>query len=124
MQSVKMCYEMSSLIILFTLCLVFLESITINTGLLALGNVISALGDPKKKSSHIPYRDSKITRLLKDSLGGNSKTLMICCISPAARDFDETLNALKYANRVRLSADNNENWSARCHNNKLHKYQK
>lgn len=78
----------------------FLESITINTGLLALGNVISALGDPKKKSSHIPYRDSKITRLLKDSLGGNSKTLMICCISPAASDFDETLNALKYANRV------------------------
>ncbi|KAF6031922.1 KIF27 [Bugula neritina] len=79
----------------------FKESITINTGLLALGNVISALGDPKKKSSHIPYRDSKITRLLKDSLGGNSKTLMICCISPASSDFDETLNALKYANRAR-----------------------
>ena len=78
-----------------------IESITINTGLLALGNVISALGDPKKKSSHVPYRDSKITRLLKDSLGGNSKTLMICCISPASSDFDETLNALKYANRVR-----------------------
>lgn len=84
-------------------CIDILESITINTGLLALGNVISALGDPKKKSSHIPYRDSKITRLLKDSLGGNSKTLMICCISPAARDFDETLNALKYANRVRYN---------------------
>ncbi|XP_067928518.1 kinesin-like protein KIF27 [Watersipora subatra] len=79
----------------------FKESITINTGLLALGNVISALGDPKKKSSHVPYRDSKITRLLKDSLGGNSKTLMICCISPASSDFDETLNALKYANRAR-----------------------
>lgn len=84
---------------------VVVESITINTGLLALGNVISALGDPKKKSSHIPYRDSKITRLLKDSLGGNSKTLMICCISPASSDFDETLNALKYANRVRMVID-------------------
>ncbi|KAK6191693.1 hypothetical protein SNE40_003312 [Patella caerulea] len=79
----------------------FKESIHINTGLLSLGNVISALGDPKKKSTHIPYRDSKITRLLKDSLGGNAKTLMICCISPAASNFDESLNALKYANRAR-----------------------
>ncbi|XP_068131299.1 kinesin-like protein KIF7 [Hyperolius riggenbachi] len=76
------------------------ESIQINTGLLALGNVISALGDPKRKSSHIPYRDSKITRILKDSLGGNAKTVMISCISPSASDFDETLNTLNYASRA------------------------
>ena len=74
----------------------------INSGLLALGNVISALGDIKKKATHIPYRESKITRLLKDSLGGNAKTLLICCISPSSSNFDETLNALKYANRVGL----------------------
>ncbi|XP_053573646.1 kinesin-like protein KIF7 [Bombina bombina] len=76
------------------------ESIQINTGLLALGNVISALGDPKRKSSHIPYRDSKITRILKDSLGGNAKTVMIACISPSASDFAETLNTLNYASRA------------------------
>ncbi|KAL8561687.1 hypothetical protein ACOMHN_054984 [Nucella lapillus] len=79
----------------------FKESIHINSGLLSLGNVISSLGDPKKKSNHIPYRDSKITRILKDSLGGNAKTVMICCISPASSNFDESLNALKYANRAR-----------------------
>ncbi|KAL5007225.1 hypothetical protein ScPMuIL_016031 [Solemya velum] len=79
----------------------FKESVHINSGLLALGNVISALGDPKKKAQHIPYRESKITRLLKDSLGGNANTLMICCISPSLSSFDESLNALKYANRAR-----------------------
>ncbi|XP_076114005.1 kinesin-like protein KIF27 isoform X2 [Mytilus galloprovincialis] len=79
----------------------FKESVHINSGLLALGNVISALGDPKKKSTHIPYRESKITRLLKDSLGGNAQTLMICCISPSTSNFDESLNALKYANRAK-----------------------
>jgi kinesin family protein 4/21/27 len=58
----------------------FQESIRINSGLLALGNVVSALSDPKKRAGgHIPYRDAKITRLLKDSLGGNAKTLMITC---------------------------------------------
>lgn len=77
------------------------ESIQINSGLLALGNVIGALGDPKRKGSHIPYRDSKITRILKDSLGGNSKTLMIACISPSSSDFDESLNTLNYASRAR-----------------------
>uniref|UniRef100_A0AAY4BDH7 Kinesin motor domain-containing protein n=1 Tax=Denticeps clupeoides TaxID=299321 RepID=A0AAY4BDH7_9TELE len=77
------------------------ESIQINSGLLALGNVIGALGDPKRKGSHIPYRDSKITRILKDSLGGNAKTLMIACISPSSCDFDETLNTLNYAKRAR-----------------------
>ncbi|KAK3103464.1 hypothetical protein FSP39_019440 [Pinctada imbricata] len=77
------------------------EGISINCGLLALGNVISALGDKLKKGSHVPYRDSKLTRLLQDSLGGNSMTLMIACISPSDRDFIETLNTLKYANRAR-----------------------
>ncbi|XP_031714594.1 kinesin-like protein KIF21A isoform X5 [Anarrhichthys ocellatus] len=77
------------------------EGISINCGLLALGNVISALGDRSKRSSHVPYRDSKLTRLLQDSLGGNSQTVMIACISPSDRDFMETLNSLKYANRAR-----------------------
>uniref|UniRef100_A0A8C6QE36 Kinesin family member 27 n=1 Tax=Nannospalax galili TaxID=1026970 RepID=A0A8C6QE36_NANGA len=79
----------------------FKESIQINSGLLALGNVIRALGDPRRKSSHIPYRDAKITRLLKDSLGGSAKTVMITCVSPSSSDFDESLNSLKYANRAR-----------------------
>ncbi|XP_072530315.1 kinesin-like protein KIF21A isoform X2 [Salminus brasiliensis] len=77
------------------------EGISINCGLLALGNVISALGDKSKRSTHVPYRDSKLTRLLQDSLGGNSQTVMIACTSPSDRDFMETLNTLKYANRAR-----------------------
>ncbi|XP_072003216.1 kinesin-like protein KIF21A isoform X4 [Engystomops pustulosus] len=77
------------------------EGISINCGLLALGNVISALGDQSKKVTHVPYRDSKLTRLLQDSLGGNSQTVMIACVSPSDRDFMETLNTLKYANRAR-----------------------
>ncbi|CAO3623053.1 unnamed protein product [Cunninghamella echinulata] len=77
------------------------EGISINTGLLALGNVISALGDESRRCSHIPYRDSKLTRLLQDSLGGNSHTLMLACISPSITDYTETLNTLKYANRAR-----------------------
>lgn len=77
------------------------EGISINTGLLALGNVISALGDKSKKATHVPYRDSKLTRFLQDSLGGNSRTLMIACISPSDRDFMETLNTLRYANRAK-----------------------
>ncbi|XP_068093065.1 kinesin-like protein KIF27 isoform X1 [Hyperolius riggenbachi] len=79
----------------------FKESIQINSGLLALGNVISALADPKRKITHVPYRDAKITRILKDSLGGNAKTVMITCISPSTSNFDESLNSLKYANRAR-----------------------
>ncbi|KAF6764027.1 kinesin [Ephemerocybe angulata] len=81
------------------------EGISINSGLLALGNVISALGDPAKAKSntatYVPYRDSKLTRLLQDSLGGNAHTLMIACISPAEWNAGETLNTLKYANRAR-----------------------
>ncbi|CAL5204590.1 unnamed protein product [Lathyrus oleraceus] len=79
------------------------EGIHINKGLLALGNVISALGDEKKRKEggHVPYRDSKLTRLLQDSLGGNSKTVMIACVSPADSNAEETLNTLKYSNRAR-----------------------
>lgn len=63
--------------------------------------MISALGDRSRKVLHVPYRDSKLTRLLQDSLGGNSNTVMIACVSPSDRDFMETLNTLKYANRAR-----------------------
>ena len=81
------------------------EGISINSGLLALGNVISALGDPSRAKSHtasyVPYRDSKLTRLLQDSLGGNSHTLMIACVSPTEWNAAETVNTLKYANRAR-----------------------
>lgn len=75
------------------------EATKINLSLSALGNVISALVDGKTK--HIPYRDSKLTRLLQDSLGGNTKTLMIACISPAAYNYDETLSTLRYASRAK-----------------------
>ncbi|XP_031713116.1 kinesin family member 4 [Anarrhichthys ocellatus] len=77
------------------------EGISINRGLLSLGNVISALGDESKKSSFVPYRDSKLTRLLQNSLGGNSHTLMIACISPADSNMEETINTLRYADRAR-----------------------
>ncbi|KAG1054045.1 hypothetical protein G6F43_003913 [Rhizopus delemar] len=77
------------------------EGININAGLLALGNVISALSDPSKKPTHIPYRDSKLTRLLQDSLGGNASTLMIACVSSAEIDLTETANTIKYAYRAR-----------------------
>jgi Kinesin motor domain len=78
------------------------EGIDINKGLSNLGNVISALGDPKKRGkTHVPYRDAKLTRLLKGSLGGNHKTLMIACISPAAVNMGESLNCLRYANRAK-----------------------
>jgi len=78
------------------------EGIDINKGLLALGNVISALGDETKRGKvHVPYRDSKLTRMLQDSLGGNSKTLFICCVSPAFSNLHESINALRYANRAR-----------------------
>ncbi|XP_069899339.1 kinesin-like protein KIF7 isoform X1 [Dipodomys merriami] len=76
------------------------ESVRINSSLLALGNVISALGDPRRRGSHVPYRDSKITRILKDSLGGNAKTVMIACVSPSSSDLEETLHTLNYASRA------------------------
>lgn len=75
------------------------EATTINMSLSALGNVISALVEGK--GGHVPYRDSKLTRLLQDSLGGNTKTLMIAAISPADYNFDETLTTLRYASRAK-----------------------
>ncbi|KAG8533664.1 uncharacterized protein KY384_001405 [Bacidia gigantensis] len=76
------------------------EGANINKSLLALGSCINALCDPRKRN-HIPYRNSKLTRLLKFSLGGNCKTVMIVCISPSSVHFDETQNTLRYANRAK-----------------------
>lgn len=76
------------------------EGANINKSLLALGNCINALCDPRRRN-HIPYRDSKLTRLLKFSLGGNCKTVMIVCVSPSSQHYDETLNTLKYADRAK-----------------------
>ncbi|KAI2604599.1 kinesin-domain-containing protein [Hypoxylon sp. NC1633] len=77
-----------------------LEGANINKSLLALGSCINALCDPRKKN-HVPYRNSKLTRLLKFSLGGNCKTVMIVCVSPSSAHFDETQNTLRYANRAK-----------------------
>lgn len=77
------------------------EGANINRSLLALGNCINALGEKGNKGNFVPYRDSKLTRLLKDSLGGNCRTVMIANISSAESSFEETLNTLKYANRAK-----------------------
>ncbi|KAF7200429.1 kinesin-like protein KIF27 isoform X2 [Nothobranchius furzeri] len=84
------------------------ESAHINTGLLALGNVIRALSDQSRNrhgnrcsNAHIPYRDAKITRLLRDSLGGNTHTLMVACVSPSHLVVTETLNVLQFATKAR-----------------------
>ena len=77
------------------------EGAKINQSLLALANCINALGDMNRKGSFVPYRDSKLTRMLKDSLGGNCKTVMIVTVSPSAQQFEETVNTLKYANRAK-----------------------
>lgn len=77
-----------------------MEGANINKSLLALGSCINALCDPRKHN-HIPYRNSKLTRLLKFSLGGNCKTVMIVCVSPSSQHFDETQNTLRYANRAK-----------------------
>ncbi|XP_026564325.1 kinesin-like protein KIF3C isoform X2 [Pseudonaja textilis] len=75
------------------------EASKINLSLSALGNVISALVDGK--STHIPYRDSKLTRLLQDSLGGNAKTIMVATLGPASHSYDESLSTLRFANRAK-----------------------
>lgn len=77
-----------------------IEGANINKSLLALGSCINALCDIRKKN-HVPYRNSKLTRLLKFSLGGNCKTVMIVCVSPSSAHFDETQNTLRYANRAK-----------------------
>ena len=82
-----------------------LEGANINRSLLALGNCINALCDQSAKNPnkqlHIPYRDSKLTRLLKDSLGGNCRTVMIANVSPSYMCYEDTINTLKYANRAK-----------------------
>lgn len=85
------------------------EEININKGLFVLAQVVSALSELGQRNqalgggqqSHIPYRDSKLTRLLQDSLGGNSRTVMIACISPAKSNIEESINTLRYAERTR-----------------------
>ncbi|XP_047903803.2 kinesin-like protein KIF18B [Anser cygnoides] len=93
------------------------EGANINRSLLALINVINALADAKSKKTHIPYRDSKLTRLLKDSIGGNCRTVMIAAVSPSALAYEDTYNTLKYANRakeIKLSLKSNV-LSLDCH---------
>lgn len=85
-----------------------LECANINRSLLALGNCITALADNANggRGVFVPYRDSKLTRLLKDSLGGNCKTVMIANISPCHSNYEDTRNCLKYANRAKnIKAD-------------------
>ena len=83
------------------------EGANINRSLLALGSCINALCQSNvnqrggTRSRHIPYRNSKLTRLLKFSLGGNCKTVMIACVSPSSAHYDETHNTLKYANQAK-----------------------
>ena len=80
-----------------------IEGANINRSLLSLGNCINALymNTSKGCSKHVPYRDSKLTRLLKDSLGGNCYTMMIANISPSFMCYEDTINTLKYANRAK-----------------------
>ena len=75
------------------------EGCNINKSLLTLGSVISALAE--KSSKHVPYRDSVLTWLLKDSIGGNSRTVMISTISPSIDNYEETLSTLRYADRAK-----------------------
>ncbi|XP_070335746.1 kinesin-like protein KIF18B isoform X2 [Odocoileus virginianus] len=86
------------------------EGANINRSLLALINVLNALADAKGRKSHVPYRDSKLTRLLKDSIGGNCRTVMIAAISPSSLTYEDTYNTLKYADRakeIKLSLKSN-----------------
>jgi Kinesin motor domain len=99
------------------------ESKNINQSLSALGNVITALTD-RKPRQHIPYRNSKLTRILEDSLGGNCKTTMMCMISPSIDAFAESVSTLKFANRaknIRNRAEVNEDLD---HRTLLRKYEK
>ncbi|XP_026720551.1 kinesin-like protein KIF18B isoform X3 [Athene cunicularia] len=77
------------------------EGANINRSLLALINVINALAEAKSRKSHIPYRDSKLTRLLKDSIGGHCRTIMIAAVSPSVLAYEDTYNTLKYASRAK-----------------------
>ncbi|KAG8707737.1 kinesin-like protein Klp5, partial [Ceratobasidium sp. 395] len=78
-----------------------LEGANINKSLLALGNCINALCASGGRTRHVPYRNSKLTRLLKFSLGGNCRTVMIVCVAPTSAHYEDTQNTLKYANRAK-----------------------
>ena len=80
-----------------------IEGANINRSLLALGNCINMLAENAARGAknHVPFRDSKLTRLLKDSLGGNCRTVMIANVSPASYAYEDTHNTLKYANRAK-----------------------
>ncbi len=82
---------------------IILIGCAINKSLSMLGLVISRLADKSmgKKNIIVPYRDSALTRILQNALGGNSKTLMICAISPATDNYDETLSTLRYADQAK-----------------------
>ncbi|KAG5667479.1 Kinesin-like protein 1 [Polypedilum vanderplanki] len=95
------------------------EASKINRALSSLGNVISALAE---KSPHVPYRDSKLTRLLQDSLGGNSKTIMIANIGPSEYNYNETLTTLRYASRAK-TIQNKPVKNEDPHDTKLREYQ-
>ena len=79
------------------------EGCAINQSLTSLGNVINALAEKSmgKTGVVIPYRDSALTRMLQNALGGNSKTIMICAISPADFNYEETISTLRYASRAK-----------------------
>ena len=80
------------------------EGCAINKSLTVLGNCISILADKasgKSKNAIVPYRDSNLTRILQNALGGNSKTIMICAISPASVNYEESLSTLRYADRAK-----------------------
>lgn len=81
----------------------FKEGASINKSLLALGNCINKLADGAK---HIPYRDSNLTRIIKDSLGGNCQTVMIANVSPSSLTYEDTYNTLKYASRAKKIRSN------------------
>ncbi|CAN1232831.1 Kinesin-like protein KIN-1 [Linum perenne] len=100
------------------------EAKTINKSLSALGNVINALTCSSSKPSHIPYRDSKLTRLLQDALGGHSRTALICCCSPSSSNSSETLSTLRFGTRakhiktsplIKHIFDNNEDTELKKH---------
>ena len=79
------------------------EAKKINLSLLALGNVISALTGPHGRASHVPFRDSVLTRFLQEAIGGDCKTSLIVCVSPAEADVTETLSTLRFASRAKIS---------------------
>ena len=85
----------------------FKEGIEINKSLTALGNVIHALAE---RSHHVPYRDSVLTLLLRDSLGGSARTIMIAALSPASINHDETLSTLRYADRAKQIVNRVKVW--------------